>query len=181
MRRLKAWCFYLAVFLFGLGSFQDAVTARELVVAVNHAPPYRIIEETSTGPVYSGIYIDVVRVAAARAGLVLHFEVVPFKRALYLMETGEADLMLGPNRTDDRQQFMYYFGAAFPNEPKAIYTGALDKNVREVSDLAHKSVGVCCVGRTMDGSLKMRPTFGCLKRLTMEPCFGCLICTELMR
>lgn len=142
MRRLKAWCFYLAVFLFGLGSFQDAVTARELVVAVNHAPPYRIIEETSTGPVYSGIYIDVVRVAAARAGLVLHFEVVPFKRALYLMETGEADLMLGPNRTDDRQQFMYYFGAAFPNEPKAIYTGALDKNVREVSDLAHKSVGV---------------------------------------
>lgn len=54
MRRLKAWCLYLAVFLFGSGSFQDAVTARELVVAVNHAPPYRIIEETSTGPVYSG-------------------------------------------------------------------------------------------------------------------------------
>jgi len=74
--------------------------------------------------------------------LTLRFEVVPFKRALYLMETGEADLMLGPNRTDERQNFMYYFGAALPNEPKAIYIGFLDMNVRKVSDLALKSVGV---------------------------------------
>lgn len=142
MRRLKAWCLCLAVSLLAVGSFEDAVAARELVVVVNHAPPYRIIEETATGPSYSGIYIDVVRAAAARAGVILRFDVVPFKRALYLMEKGEADLMLGPNRTDERQQFMYYFGAALPNEPKAIYTGFLDMNVREVSDLAHKSVGV---------------------------------------
>lgn len=142
MRRLKAWCLCLAVFLFCAGSFKESVAARELIVAVDHAPPYRIIENTPSGPVYSGIYIDVVRVATARAGLVLRFEVVPFKRALHLMETGAADLMLGPNRTDERQQFIYYFGAALPNEPKAVYVGAMDRNVRQVSDLAHKSVGV---------------------------------------
>jgi polar amino acid transport system substrate-binding protein len=142
MRRLKAWCLCLAVILVGLGSYANAAFARDLIVAINEAPPYRIINQTDDGPVYSGIYIDVIREAAKRAGIGLKFEVVPFKRALFLMETGEADLMLGPNRTDERLDYMYYFGAALPNEPKVVYVGVLDGNVRKVADFQNKMVGV---------------------------------------
>ncbi|MBC06383.1 transporter substrate-binding domain-containing protein [Thalassospira sp.] len=142
MRRLTAWCLVTMAFLLGAGWFGNDVAARTLVVAINDAPPYRIVTETSDEPVYTGIYVDVIREAARRAGIDLVFDVVPFKRALFLMETGEADLMLGPNRTDDRVKYMYYFGAALPNEPKVIYTGDVDANVIEVKDLRHKLVGV---------------------------------------
>jgi polar amino acid transport system substrate-binding protein len=142
MRRLKAWGLVFTALLLGAGWFGNEAAARTLVVAINDAPPYRIVTETADEPVYSGIYVDVVREAARRAGIDLVFEVVPFKRALFLMEQGEADLMLGPNRTDERQRYMYYFGAALPNEPKVIYTGLVDANVVEIKDLEHKLIGV---------------------------------------
>ena len=135
MWRLKAWSLVFTAFLLGAGWSGNEVAARTLIVAINDAPPYRIVTETTDEPVYSGIYVDVVREAARRAGIDLVFQVVPFKRALHLMESGQADLMLGPNRTEDRQQYMYYFGAALPSEPKVIYTGALDANVIEIEDL----------------------------------------------
>ncbi|BDW90257.1 substrate-binding periplasmic protein [Thalassospira tepidiphila] len=142
MWRLKAWSLVFTAFLLGAGWFGNEVAARTLIVAINDAPPYRIVTETTDEPVYSGIYVDVVREAARRAGIDLVFQVVPLKRALHLMESGQADLMLGPNRTEDRLQYMYYFGAALPSEPKVIYTGALDANVIEIEDLEHKLTGV---------------------------------------
>ncbi|NIY75355.1 amino acid ABC transporter substrate-binding protein [Thalassospira sp. HF15] len=142
MRRLKAWCLVITAFLLGEGWFGNDVAARTLVVAINDAPPYRIVSDTPDGQSYEGIYVDVVREAARRAGLDLVFEVVPFKRALFLMESGDADLMLGPNRTDERLKYMYYFGAALPSEPKVIYTAPMDANVIEIEDLEHKLIGV---------------------------------------
>lgn len=128
--------------LSGMVGFGLPASARELIVAIDRAPPYRIVKYTPDGAVYSGIYIDVVREAAKRAGLTLVFEVVPFKRALYLMEHGQADVMLGPNRTDERQKFMHYFGAALPPEPKAIYVSDIAYDIRDFEDLALRSVGV---------------------------------------
>ncbi|RCK38760.1 hypothetical protein TH19_02855 [Thalassospira profundimaris] len=130
---------------FGLISLLVAVqpsVARTLIVAVNNAPPYRVISVYTNSASYSGIYIDVIRDAAKRIGLDLSFEVVPFKRALYLLERGEADLMLGPNRTDERQKYMYYFGAALPDEPKAVYINEIGAEIRDIKDLDERSVGV---------------------------------------
>lgn len=142
MWRLKAWSLVFTSFLLGAGWFGNEVVARTLTVAINDAPPYRIVTETTDEPVYSGIYVDVVREAARRAGIDLVFQVVPFKRALFLMESGQSDLMLGPNRTEDRLRYMYYFGAALPREPKVVYTGQQNANVIEIMDLDHKLVGV---------------------------------------
>lgn len=144
MLRLRSWLLWVAVCLAGAGGLFAGgnAAARELTVVINPAPPYRIVKETPDGLSYSGIYVEVVREAARRVGIDLAFEVVPFRRALYLIERGKADLMLGPNRTDERQQYMYYFGAALPDEPKAIYIGALDGDIRSIQDLGAKSVGV---------------------------------------
>ena len=76
----------------------DAVT-----VVVNHAPPYRIVKRQSGQFEISGKYVDFAREMARRAALTLEFKVVPFQRALKMMEEGRAALMLGPNRTAERE------------------------------------------------------------------------------
>ena len=142
MQRLIFQMMFCAVGLVALLVLVQPSVARTLIVAVNNAPPYRVVDEEVDSTTYSGIYIDVMREAAKRAGLGLAFTVVPFKRALYLLERGEADLMLGPNRTEERQKYMYYFGAALPDEPKAVYIGQSDPDIRDVKDLNDKTVGV---------------------------------------
>lgn len=116
--------------------------AAELVVAINHAPPYRIVVDTDQKSEFSGIYVEVLREAASRAGHVLRFDVVPFRRALYLMKEGGADIMLGPNRTAEREKFMYFFDAPLPDEPKAIYVQSSTPDIRQIEELAGLNVGV---------------------------------------
>lgn len=119
-----------------------AVLATELLVAINDAPPYRIVAGEGQEPKFSGIYVEVLKEAASRAGHTLRFDVVPFRRALYLMEEGGADIMLGPNRSAEREKFMYFFDAALPDEPKAIYQSALTPDIRQIEELAGQHVGV---------------------------------------
>ena len=90
----------------------------------------------------AGIYVEVLKEAASRAGHTLRFDVVPFRRALYLMEEGGADIMLGPNRSAEMEKFMYFFDAALPDEPKAIYQSALTPDIRQIEGLAGQHVGV---------------------------------------
>src|SRR3546814_1419285 len=52
-----------------------------LQVLLNDAPPYRIIDDSTRPPRYSGIYVDIARTAAARAGVRLDFMQVPYARA----------------------------------------------------------------------------------------------------
>ncbi|UKV13722.1 transporter substrate-binding domain-containing protein [Thalassospiraceae bacterium SW-3-3] len=131
--------FYALILFCGGGR---SAFAAELVVAINDAPPYRIVIDTGREPEFSGIYVEVLKEAASRAGHSLRFDVVPFRRALYLMEEGGADIMLGPNRTADREKFMYFFDAPLPDEPKAIYQPALNRDIRQVEELAGQHVGV---------------------------------------
>ncbi|MET0118638.1 MAG: transporter substrate-binding domain-containing protein, partial [Sedimenticola sp.] len=73
------------------------VAAKEQVeqrVVGNNAPPYRIVEDGG----FSGIYFDTMKELAARLRLKVRYIEVPFKRALYMMRFGNADIMLGPNR-----------------------------------------------------------------------------------
>lgn len=113
---------------------------RNAVVAINHAPPYRIVDaETDT---VSGIYIDVIRAMATKMGVGLEFKIVPFARALYMMEHGSADFMLGPNRTAEREVFMEYLDEALPQERKAFYGAPSAKEITGYSDLGALRIGV---------------------------------------
>lgn len=108
-------------------------------VVVNHAPPYRIIEQG----IFSGIYIDILRAAAVEAGIELEFKNVPFKRALLQMQTGQADIMLGPNKTPERKHFMHYIDEApLPRENKAFYASKADHCINNYEDIYGKTVEV---------------------------------------
>ncbi len=91
----------------------------KIVVVGNHAPPFRIIEE---GRFY-GIYFDIMSEIASRLEIPVEYKEVPFKRALKLMESGAADIMLGPNRTPERELYMVYTNATVGKQPRPFTPG----------------------------------------------------------
>ncbi|MES9936593.1 MAG: transporter substrate-binding domain-containing protein [Sedimenticola sp.] len=108
----------------------------ELRVVGNHAPPYRIIEDGD----FSGIYFDTMKELAARLQLKVRYIEVPFKRALYMMRFGNADIMLGPNRNPEREAYMVYTGATLPREDKAFYVHPEARGIEKYEDLASRLV-----------------------------------------
>lgn len=116
--------------------------AEPYIVAVNHAPPYRMIMQTENGPVYSGFYVDVIKAVADRVGIEIIFEEVPFKRALRMMRSGAADLMIGPNRTSEREAYMVYVEERLPSEDKAFFRHPADADIQVYDDLRSLNIGV---------------------------------------
>lgn len=113
--------------------------AAPLRVVVNQAPPYRIIDP----PYYGGYYIELFLLAAAQAGLEIRFLSVPLKRGLQMLETGEADLILGPNRTEERERYLTFLTEIpFPAEDKVFVVAHLDQVITNLTDLQHKRIDV---------------------------------------
>lgn len=141
-RRTARAALCAAVLPLALAALAWAAPARaqepELTVVGNHAPPFRIIEN---GEFY-GIYFDAMREIARRAGLRVRFTEAPLSRALAMMEKGEADIMLGPNRTPEREAFMTYTGVRFPPADKAFYVYPGSRPVAAHADLAAMVVAV---------------------------------------
>lgn len=132
---MKARCFRLIVVCLSL--LCSTLSAETLVKVVgNHAPPYRIVD----GAAFSGIYYDVMKEVAKRLELQVQFVDVPFKRALSLMESGEADIMLGPNRKPERERYMVYTEATLPRENKAFYVNLRARPIERYEDLYKRNV-----------------------------------------
>lgn len=108
-------------------------------VAINHAPPYRIIK----GKNYSGIYIDIINEVAKEAGIQIRFVELPFKRALEEMKIGKVDIMLGPNKNKERESYMYYLEKyPFPKEAKVFYYLNKSITIDDYDDLYGKKIEV---------------------------------------
>ena len=128
-------CLFLGLFL----SLFLPVQAVPLRVVVNHAPPYRIIDP----PHYTGYYIELLKLGAAEAGLEIEFVSVPLKRAFQMLEHGEADLLLGPNRTPEREKFLVFLREApFLAEDKVFIVAHPEQLIRNMADLQHKRIDV---------------------------------------
>lgn len=109
-----------------------------VTVVGNNAPPFRIIE----GQDFFGIYFDAFKEIAKRAGFKVRFVEAPFKRALAMMKQGAADVMLGPNRSPEREAYMAYTAATFPPADKAFYVYPKTARVTAYEDLAHMTLAV---------------------------------------
>lgn len=123
---------------------------KPFVVVVNNAPPFRIIEEWGGKTGYVGAYIDTIQELSLRLDIPLTFVNVPFTRALKMMETGAADMMLGPNWSVERAEYMVYLSGAFPAETKAFYIRTNDSDISRYSDLQGKTIGVLRSARYFD-------------------------------
>ena len=112
------------------------------MVAVNDAPPYRIVRTVHGEVRYSGFYVDIARELAKRLGVSLTFFEAPFPRALSMMRDGTADIMLGPNRTPEREAAMLFVKEPLPSETKSFFRHRGAADVTGYDDLLGRSIGV---------------------------------------
>ena len=115
------------------------VTAR---VLINDAPPYRIVGAANGMPQYSGIYIDILRQVAAETGLQLEFRELPFARAFRVMQEGGADIMLGPNRSVERETYLRYLEPPLPQEPKIFLQVRTAAPIKRYEDLRGRQIAI---------------------------------------
>jgi len=131
-----------ALLLLSGGGLSAVADDKVFTVAVNHAPPYRIISSSDTQASFSGIYVDIAKKLAAEKGIAIEFVEVPFARALAMMEAGTADLMLGPNRTPERERYMAYLPTPIDEEPKIFLVRDDAPVVRGYADLTGLVIAV---------------------------------------
>lgn len=133
---LSVLCGLLLAGLLGLAGRPALAQGMVLRVPVNDAPPYRVVQSTAEGgPRFSGIYVDILFALAAETGLTVQFIEVPFARGLAMMQGGDADMLLGPNRTPEREQYMHYLEAPLPAEPKAFILREDSPQIARYEDL----------------------------------------------
>jgi polar amino acid transport system substrate-binding protein len=94
---------------------------RELLVVGSLFP--RIYEggSESGGVPVSGLGADLLSRAAGRLGYSLRFETYPWPRAQAMVERGQADILVGPYRTPEREQRFHFSPQAFYEDALVFY------------------------------------------------------------
>ncbi|MEJ5999654.1 substrate-binding periplasmic protein [Paucibacter soli] len=94
------------------------VLARELLVVGTHFP--RLFMQEAGAPV-QGLGVDILSLAAARAGHSLRFELLPWARAQAMVQAGQADILVGPYRTPERELKFAFSQLAFYEDALVFY------------------------------------------------------------
>ncbi|HEY9101674.1 substrate-binding periplasmic protein [Chitinimonas sp.] len=109
-----------------------------LLVVGDNAPPFRIFE----GDRCSGIYCDALLEIGRRTGLHFRFAETPGARALMMMQYDQADIMLGPNKTPERERYLVFLTTAFPAARKVFYQRPESSPIKHYADLTGQLVSV---------------------------------------
>ena len=130
----------LLLLLFGFWRVHGAAWSQQAVLRVvgSDDPPYRVFRADGAG----GLYFDLLNEAVRRLGWTVSYQEVPSARALRMMEAGEADLMMGPLRTPERERFLSYSQTRLPVEDKAFYTLPGAVPVQRLEDLQGRRIVV---------------------------------------
>lgn len=104
-----------------LSSFARPQAARELLVVGTRFES--IYEQRGDGE-FAGMGADLLRLFAKRYGYQLRFDIYPWRRAQELVNTGKADVLVGPYKSAERQRTMRFSGQAFFQDQVAFYVRA---------------------------------------------------------
>ncbi|MET4025666.1 polar amino acid transport system substrate-binding protein [Marinobacter sp. MBR-99] len=116
----------------------ETVEPLTVTVGVNHSPPYRILEVGQK----SGLYLEIFEEIADRLGWKVQYREAPFRRILLMLQKGEVDVMLGPLRTDGREDYMTFVAPAFPPERRLFFYMDEEHRIARYSDLYGRTIGV---------------------------------------
>lgn len=139
--------FIKLVFAFVFGSLAAPLWAQQsaaaiqpltVIVGVDHAPPYRILEPART----SGLYLEIFEEIAGRLGWDVEYRQAPFRRLQLMLQQGDIDIMLGLIRTSEREKALEFVAPAFPPERKLFLYLEDQNRIDRYSDLYGKTIGV---------------------------------------
>ena len=106
-----------------LGALALALPARggELL-RVAGAPFARVYERDDSG--FSGMGPEIVRALCAQLGIKHSFAMYPWRRAQAMVMSGQADLLVGPYKTPERQETIAFSERAFYQDDLLFYSRA---------------------------------------------------------
>ncbi|WP_177307748.1 substrate-binding periplasmic protein [Pseudoduganella namucuonensis] len=115
--------------------------AQPLVFAFEELLPWK----THAQGVYGGAYTEIVRELARRMDLPLEFRPCPLKRCLYMMESGEADIIIGVRDTPERLRYLHFLKTPYRqhSSDKVFYVQKEHGvDIHSYADLAKQRIGV---------------------------------------
>jgi polar amino acid transport system substrate-binding protein len=118
-----------------------AAAERPLVLAFDELLPWK----TEDQGVYGGAYTEIVRELARRGKLDLEIRPCPLKRCLFMLEHGDADVIIGLRQTPERRRFLHFLATPYRERgaDRVFYTHKGGNTViRDYADLAPLRIGV---------------------------------------
>lgn len=132
--------FFLSIWLLVLLLPHPVMAQDVLRVPFSEHPPKKFIDSAGLP---AGIDTELLKEVARRMHLHIHFVICPFKRGLYMMKHGEADLMTGVLRRADRDQYLYFLTPPTSEEShKAFFVlKGNEHNITRHEDLYNLNIG----------------------------------------
>ena len=109
-----------------------------VTVGINNAPPYRLIQ----GDQAEGLDVEVFKAISAQLGWSVRYWETPIRRGLMLAEEGKVDVLLGPERTAGREQYLDFVIPAFPAERLLFFYQTGTQRIENYEDLYGRIIGV---------------------------------------
>jgi polar amino acid transport system substrate-binding protein len=132
VKNIIPFCFFIVMTFFAPRISQG----QELTFAVTHWPPYSICEQDTP---CSGIDVEIVKEIAKRLNTQLKIEKCPWKRCLYIMEKGEADIISSLLRVPDREVYMRFIEPPYrPGVSKVFYLKKGSRHLIQKYEDLHK-------------------------------------------
>ncbi|WP_147822296.1 substrate-binding periplasmic protein [Salidesulfovibrio onnuriiensis] len=89
-----------------------------LVVACPDYPPWRMALEDGS---FGGIDIELIQLIAERMKLPLVVERMPWHRAMYMLETGDADMLSNVFKTPARERFLHFLSPPYRTRSRVVF------------------------------------------------------------
>lgn len=130
---------FLTVLLTFLPLWAFAGSDDAFLVATDYWPPFRI--EAPNNAV-AGLDVDLLRAVGKELGIRFKWQRRPWSRCLLELEQGNADIMTGVARTDQRQRYALFTSRAYYScSPRFYAHKSIAKNIRTYEDLQKYTVG----------------------------------------
>lgn len=72
----------------------------------------QIFEQKSNGE-YTGLGVDILNRFAEQTNVTIHYQIIPWRRAQSMVERGQADILIGPYYSKEREALLAFSEKAF--------------------------------------------------------------------
>lgn len=128
------------VFTLILGINSSFVCAGEKIrIGIGVLPPWKYEADGRL----QGAEIDMLEVVVKRLGFEVEYVVLPFKRVLFQMESGQLDLMIGLLKRPEREKYIYYIEPPYKTKSNKVFyvLKGNEQKLREYTDLYKLKIG----------------------------------------
>lgn len=116
-RWMKTFFAPCLVCLLGLANVPLVYSGEILVVGTEFA---QIFERDSSGE-FSGLGVEIVRAMAKQSGDTVNFQIFPWARAQWMVENSQAQILVGPYKTAERETKFSFAQRAFYRDDMVFY------------------------------------------------------------